>query len=72
MSRIDMSDRSRIMGIRANRKQERDLERQANAWELGPDPKSLPASNQSLVTGYVPPPQPIDKLRRIRERMLRK
>jgi hypothetical protein len=72
MSRIDMSDRSRIRGIRANRKHERDLERQANAWELGPDPKSFSESSQPPVTGYVPPPQPMDKLRSIRERMLKK
>jgi putative transposase len=72
MSRIDMSDRSRIMGIRANRKQERDLEREANAWEFGPDPKTSSESTQSPVPGYVPPPQPTDKLRSIRERMLKK
>jgi hypothetical protein len=72
MSEIDMSNQARIAGIRANRKQERDLEREANAWEFGPDPKSLPESNQSPVTGYVPPPQPTDKLRKIRERMLKK
>lgn len=69
-SHVDMSDRARISGIRENRKHERDLERKANAWEFSHDPKQSNHSTPSPQTGYVPPPQPMDKLRRIRQRKM--
>jgi hypothetical protein len=64
------SDRSRIRGIRGNRKQERDLERKNNAWELGPDPKPRKSHQPREGGQYVAPSQPTNKLRKIRERML--
>ncbi len=70
-SHVDMSDRARISGIRENRKHERDLEREAKAWELGTNSKQLNNASPLPQGGYVPPPQPIDKLRRIRERKMK-
>jgi hypothetical protein len=87
-SRGRASNRARVIGIRDNRKAEREAERSANHWRLGDDPTGAadvdacltdeqakhPAnvSSPNTVTGYVPPPQPIDKLRKLRERKLRK
>lgn len=71
IARVDTSDRARVAGIRENRKHERQVERNANAWELGSDPK--PNTEPSLpVGGYVPPPQPTDKLRMMRQRRMQK
>jgi hypothetical protein len=76
------SDRSRIKGIRANRQTEREIERQLNAWRFGETgdegaPKQvirMPHTGQAKDgnDGYVAPHQPMDKLRRIRERRLQK
>lgn len=71
IGRVDTSDRARVAGIRENRKHERQLERNANAWELGSEPK--PNTEPSLpIGGYVPPPQPTDKLRMMRQRRMQK
>jgi hypothetical protein len=69
---VNMSDRARLRSIRENRKHEREMERGANAWELGAAPKPTPAAPDPQVGGYVPPPQPTNKLRTIRERMMQK
>lgn len=68
---LEISDRARVSGIRTHRKDERDREREANAWELGSDPKRV-SDTKLPTTGYVPPPQPTDKLRKMRERMMQK
>ncbi len=81
--RADVSDRARVTGIRENRKLEREAERRANAWELGGESPVASLGDEQLkqavgdsVTrsgaGYVPPPQPTDKLRKMRERRLQK
>ncbi|MDQ3742895.1 MAG: Mu transposase C-terminal domain-containing protein [Acidobacteriota bacterium] len=82
-ARTDVSDKARVTGIRESRKREREAERRANAWHLGEDgPAAQPdeatlkqAVNDSpggRIAHYVPPPQPTDKLRRIRERRMQK
>lgn len=66
---------SRIQSIRKHRQQERLYERQQDIAQLGSNPiagseKSvLPISPdiQSEAEEYVPPPQPFDKLRQLRE-----
>jgi hypothetical protein len=65
------SDRARVLGIRENRQLEREAERQTQAWILGPGrPTSqVPAESPSH---YIPPPQPTDKLRKVRERIMQK
>jgi putative transposase len=79
----DVSDRALIAGIRESRKTEREIERNATAWYLGEDAPAPPLEDEQLkkavndssrqsVTGYVPPPQPTDKLRKIRERRMQK
>jgi hypothetical protein len=76
------SARSRVKGIRSNRGNEREIERKANAWRLG-DKESESKPGQVIDmgsakqqkadnSGYVAPRQPMDKLRRIRERRLQK
>ncbi|MBV9927744.1 MAG: DDE-type integrase/transposase/recombinase [Acidobacteria bacterium] len=72
------SDSARVKGIRGNRRAERAAEHEAAAWKLGgdaPGAASRAASKKragdtpsNLPAGYVPPPQPTDKLRRLRER----
>jgi hypothetical protein len=73
--RQDMSDSARVAGITKNRKLEKSLERKANAWILGnqasdgtgdSSPESQITADPS-IPGYVPPAQPMDKLRRARE-----
>jgi hypothetical protein len=72
--RQDMSDRARVGDIRKNRDLEKTLEREANAWVLGDEacnePISLETDPQmtasSSRSGYVPPAQPMDKLRQAR------
>lgn len=75
---IGQSKRSRLKDIRENRKLERENERDAGAWKLGNEelpPQSgqvisLPSVPQSEDNddGYVAPPKPIDKLRKLREK----
>ncbi|HEY6806137.1 MAG TPA: Mu transposase C-terminal domain-containing protein [Pyrinomonadaceae bacterium] len=72
IARVDTSDRARVAGIRENRKHERQLERNANAWELGADPKPITPEPTLQISAYVPPPQPTDKLRMMRQRRLQK
>lgn len=83
-ARVDISDRARVTGIRESRRLERDTERRANAWQLGEDAPATSLPDDALLgqavndtlgsrgTGYVPPSQPTDKLRRIRERRMQK
>lgn len=75
------SDRSRVGGIRGNRAVEREIERKADAWRMGDkESEGAPAQvidmgrakQQKTESGYVAPRQPMDKLRRIRERRLQK
>lgn len=76
------SRRSRVGSIRANRRVEREIERRAGAWRVG-DEESEKTPARAVDTGrrkqqktegdrYVAPRQPMDKLRRIRERRLQK
>ena len=65
---VEMSNRARVSSIRENRKRERDHERNVGAWQLGKAPRASDASKHQDLTGYVPPPQPTQKLRRLRER----
>ena len=75
---IAQSKRSRIQGIRGNRKLEREHERETEAWQLGIDEISkapgqvipLPsvAQPEEDNEGYVAPPKPIYKLRKLREK----
>jgi hypothetical protein len=72
------SKRSRIQGIRENRKLEREHERETGAWQLGIDEISKPpaqviplpsvAQPEEDDEGYVAPPKPINKLRKLREK----
>ena len=72
------SKRSRIQGIRENRKLEREYERETGAWQLGIDDISKPpgqviplpsvAQPEEDDEGYVAPPKHIDKLRKLREK----
>jgi hypothetical protein len=71
-ARVPTSDRARVAGIRPNRKRERELERNANAWELGDDSKPTTTELSPQTGGYVPPPQPTDKLRMMRQRRMQK
>lgn len=72
------SKRSRIQGIRGNRKLEREHERETGAWQLGIDEMSKPpgqviplssvAQPEEDDEGYVAPPKRTDKLRKLREK----
>ena len=70
-ARDESSNNARISGIRGNRRKERELERTKQAWEFGPGPKTPNVDRSTRGSHYVPPPQPTDKLRKIRERMLK-
>ncbi len=68
----DMSNRARVVGIRKNRKLEKDLERKSGAWVLGADspanaPDSISEAANTPMTGYVAPAQPMHKLRLARD-----
>jgi hypothetical protein len=76
-ARDGASKRARLGKIRDNRKAEREAERAANHWRFGDE--SAPSESEQTeqpvkgtrpetVAGYVPPPQPTDQLRRLRER----
>ncbi len=73
-ARRGQSKQSRLRGIKENRKVERDMERQAGAWRLESEDKGTEPASQSEGTaqraGYVPPPRPIDTLRKLREEKL--
>lgn len=71
------SDTKRVRGIRENRRAERAADHEAAAWKLGgdapqgakpPSEKRAGDGPSNLPAGYVPPPQPTDKLRSLRER----
>lgn len=72
------SKRSRIQGIRENRKLERESERETGAWQLGVEEIShqsgqvipMPSATQPGEDddSYVAPPKQIDKLRKLREK----
>ncbi|MDZ8035392.1 Mu transposase C-terminal domain-containing protein [Nostoc sp. DedSLP04] len=72
------SKQSRLQSIRDNRKLERENEREVQAWQLGVKEISDQAGqliSMPSVTeleeddeGYVAPPKPIDKLRKLREK----
>jgi hypothetical protein len=73
--RQEMSKSARVAGISKNRQLEKDLEREANAWILGDEgsneaPNSAPDQNATVnasMSGYVPPAQPMNKLRQARQ-----
>lgn len=77
---IPQSKRSRVQGIRENRKLEKEHEREAQAWKLGTEETSVQVELGQVIPmplateleeddgGYVAPPKPIDKLRRLREK----
>jgi putative transposase len=76
-ARRGQSKRSRLAGIKDNRKAEREIERRDGAWQLAPEevtrqPGEDEPVDQSNDTrqGYVPPPQPTDTLRRLRQEKL--
>ncbi|WP_206758340.1 MULTISPECIES: Mu transposase C-terminal domain-containing protein [Calothrix] len=72
------SKRSRLQSIRDNRKLERENERESQAWQLGvketSDQSGKVISMPSAIEpeeddeGYVAPPKPVDKLRKLREK----
>lgn len=72
------SKRSRVQGIRENRKLEREHERETQAWKLGTEetpaqlgeviPMPLSGEVEEDNGRYVAPPKPIDKLRKLREK----
>jgi len=72
--RQEMSKSARVSGIRKNRELEKKLEREVNAWVLGADVSNsaadsnsdVPGIGSSSTSGYVPPAQPMDKLRQAR------
>jgi hypothetical protein len=75
---IGQSKRSRTKNIRENRKLERENERETKAWKLGAEeisdqpsqiiPVHLTTELEDDDEGYVAPPKPIDKLRKLREK----
>lgn len=73
--RQEMSNAARVAGIRKNRKLEKNLERQADAWvfegDSAEDSSELVSETVVTVTppmpGYVPPAHPMHKFRRVRE-----
>jgi Mu transposase, C-terminal. len=82
----NQSDRARLTGIRENRKNEREGERLNTSWLLGagepfdqqgilatPAQTETPTNHapQNGETDYVPPSQPIDKLRKLRAKRLK-
>jgi hypothetical protein len=73
-ARGGQSKRSRLQGIQENRKREREMERQRGAWQLAQEEKSIqqvnPPEGTERRTAYVPPPQPTDELRRLRQEKL--
>jgi len=76
-ARQGQSKRSRLLGIQENRKQERDMERRAGAWQLAPnemfdqpDPEVAGQDDQAAGLRYVPPPRPTDQLRQLRQEKL--
>jgi len=72
---VHMSNLARVSGIRGNRKKEKDRERETDSWVL--EGKTSTESNGQVAnrqvnennapSGYVPPAQPMDKLRQARE-----
>jgi len=71
-----MSDRARVSGIREKQQEEKELEREADSWDLKKrNPLKAAASAPTAGEkpkmrrrpGYVPPAQPMDKLRLARE-----
>ncbi|AFZ11597.1 Integrase catalytic region [Crinalium epipsammum PCC 9333] len=62
------SKQSRIQGIRETRRTEREQERSDLAWQLGvTEPQNNSSLSEKTNEEYVPPPQPLDLLRRLRE-----
>jgi len=76
-ARAGQSKRSRLQGIRENRQTERQRERESGA-PLALSEKTLQSPGESAIqTGplkpdhaYVPPPRPIDQLRKLRQEKL--
>ncbi len=77
---IPQSKRSRVQGIRENRKLEKEHERETQSWKLGTEETSVQVELGQVIPmplateleeddgGYVAPPKPIDKLRKLREK----
>jgi hypothetical protein len=74
------SNRARLGGIRRNRQQERELERRNGAWLLATEEAAIQSEKTEGAAqieqpgeaddGYVPPPRPIDTLRKLRQENL--
>lgn len=60
--------RPQVQGIRQARQQERDTERQANAWQLQEISGSQAIPPET--SGYVAPPNPLEQLRQVRKEKL--
>ncbi len=67
-TRDGSSKRARVKSIRANRQIERDEDRGTQGWRLGQEEAKSPSSAQlSDEEGYVPPPDRITLLRRLKK-----
>lgn len=71
-ARTGQSKRSRLHGIRENRQEERQRERQEGARPVSLDKTRRQPGEGGLQTDhdYVPPPRPIDQLRKLRQEKL--
>ncbi len=68
-TRDGTSKRARVQAIRTNRKTERDANREAQGWRLGQeDVKPDRSEEQSDEDAYVPPPNRMAVLRKLRHR----
>lgn len=68
------SNAARLKNVRGNRQNERDEERERDAWQLGNGKSSTSQTDQKASTdnleeesSYVPPDQPLDEIRRLRQ-----
>jgi hypothetical protein len=77
LARAGQSKRSRLRGIRENRQEERQRERQDGARSVSSDETRRQPGEGGMQTDrletnhdYVPPPRPIDQLRKLRQEKL--
>lgn len=66
-----LSKATRLKDIHQNRQQEREHEREQDHWQLAPlDDTPDPTPSPAAESGYVPPPQQTNLLRKIRQQKL--
>lgn len=74
--KVHMSNLARVSGIRENQQEEKELEREADSWDLEEEEAAESRiqratrrreAKDEAPPGYVPPAQPMDKLRQARE-----